>query len=92
MHLLKSSGFEPVIVREAEGYVSWNKILHGAKICTYVYIELEGDWYFFSPSGRVGDIQILDLIPLISSQRSADTSKVLDSYQIKYKDIDDKNT
>jgi hypothetical protein len=66
-----------------EGYVSTNQIVKAVSQATHTFLQLKLDHYLLSPSGRICDLTIYDLKPLVLKE-DIDTQAVLNNYGIHY--------
>ena len=83
-NLLKLRNFEILsCISESGDFVSTGQILRLAEYATHTVLSLKYDHYKLSPSGRIADLAILSLTPLVLDG-DIDTMKVLNAYDISY--------
>jgi hypothetical protein len=66
-----------------DGYVEINSIIRSAEKAIFTYVSLDYAHYKLSPSGRICDLRILRLVPLVG-KTDFDTQAILTEYGIPF--------
>jgi hypothetical protein len=84
---IEGAGIPVLTCFSDEGFVSTNQIVKAVSQATDTFLQLKLDHYLLSPSGRVCDLVIYDLKPLVLKE-DTDTQNVLNYYDIQYTEIE----
>lgn len=83
--LIKKSGYNVIFLPAVSKYISWQEIISISINCNYTFLKLERR-YFTVPSGRIGDLKILNFIPLVDKYDTV-TQDILTKKNIIFKCI-----